>query len=129
MNLKNKCLLDGWILMASKVYRRENLSCRFEDWLYCLCKIMKFFWTILMSWKHRHLGNMRFFACAKIVFHTLENLIDQGFELCSEKWKCFSFILNRSLIIELNIRFFSTYVEFYLNRGLIIELNISVFST
>ena len=34
MNLKNKCLLGEWILMASKVYRRENLSCRFEDWLY-----------------------------------------------------------------------------------------------
>ena len=43
MSLKNKCLFGGWILMASKVYRRENLSCRFEDWLYCLCKIMKFF--------------------------------------------------------------------------------------
>ena len=27
--------------MASKVYRRENLSFRFEDWLYCLCKIKR----------------------------------------------------------------------------------------
>ena len=27
--------------MASKVYRRENLSCRFEDWLYCLGKIRR----------------------------------------------------------------------------------------
>ena len=27
--------------MASKVYRRENLSCRFEDWLYCLGKIKR----------------------------------------------------------------------------------------
>ena len=38
MSLKNKCLIGGWILMASKVYRRENLSCRYEGWLYCLCK-------------------------------------------------------------------------------------------
>ena len=30
-------------------------------------------------WKHA------FFVCAKIVFHTLENLIDQGLELCSKK--------------------------------------------
>ena len=41
MSLKNKCLIDGWILMASKVYRRENLSYRFEDWLYCMCKIKR----------------------------------------------------------------------------------------
>ena len=41
MSLKNKCLIGGWILMASKVYRQENLSCRFEDWLYCLCKIKR----------------------------------------------------------------------------------------
>ena len=41
MSLKNKCLFGGWILMASKVYRRENLSSRFEDWLYCLCKIKR----------------------------------------------------------------------------------------
>ena len=33
MSLKNKCLFSGWILVASKVYRGENLSCRFEDWL------------------------------------------------------------------------------------------------
>ena len=38
MNLKNKCLFGGWILMAWKVYRKENLSYRFEDWLYRLCK-------------------------------------------------------------------------------------------
>ena len=41
MSLKNKCLFGGWILMASKEYRGENLSCRFEDWLYCLCKIKR----------------------------------------------------------------------------------------
>ena len=41
MSLKNKRLFGGWILMASKVYRGENLSCRFEDWLYCLCKVKR----------------------------------------------------------------------------------------
>ena len=40
MSLKNKCLFGGWILM-SKVYRKENLSYRFEDWLYHLCKIKR----------------------------------------------------------------------------------------
>ena len=25
MSLKNKCLFGGWILMASKVYRKEDL--------------------------------------------------------------------------------------------------------
>ena len=33
MGLKNKTLIGGWILITSKVYRRQNLSCRFEDWL------------------------------------------------------------------------------------------------
>ena len=41
MSLKNKCLFGGWILMASKVYRKEDLSHKFEDWLCCLCKIKK----------------------------------------------------------------------------------------
>ena len=41
MSLKNKFLIGGWILMASKVYRRQNLSCRFEDWLHCMCKIKR----------------------------------------------------------------------------------------
>ena len=27
--------------MASKVYRRQNLSCRFEDWLYEQCRIKR----------------------------------------------------------------------------------------
>ena len=31
ISLKNKCLTGGWILMVSKIYRRENLSYRFED--------------------------------------------------------------------------------------------------
>ena len=34
ISLKNKCLFGGWILMASKLYRKENLRClelRFED--------------------------------------------------------------------------------------------------
>ena len=38
ISLKNKCLIGGWILMASEIYRREDLSYGFEDWLYCLCK-------------------------------------------------------------------------------------------
>ena len=41
MSLKNTYLFARWILMASKVYRRENLSCRFEYWLYCLGKIKR----------------------------------------------------------------------------------------
>ena len=31
MGLKNKILIGGWILIILKVYRRQNLSCRFED--------------------------------------------------------------------------------------------------
>ena len=30
MGLKNRTLIGNWLLMASKVYRRQNLSCRFE---------------------------------------------------------------------------------------------------
>ena len=41
MSLKNKCLFGGQILMASKLCRKENLSCRFEDWLYRLCKVKR----------------------------------------------------------------------------------------
>ena len=41
LSLKNKCLFGGWILMASKVHRKETLSYRFEDWLFCLCKIKR----------------------------------------------------------------------------------------
>ena len=26
MSLKNKCLIGGWILMVSKIYRREDLK-------------------------------------------------------------------------------------------------------
>ena len=37
-SLKNKTLMGGWILIASKVYRHENLSGRFEDLLYQECK-------------------------------------------------------------------------------------------
>ena len=37
---ENMSLFGGWILMASKLYRKENLY-RFEDWLYCLCKVKK----------------------------------------------------------------------------------------
>ena len=41
MSLKNKSLIGGWLLMASKVYRHQNLSCRFEDWLYEQCRIKR----------------------------------------------------------------------------------------
>ena len=41
MSLKNKCLFGGWILMASKLYRKKNLSYRFEDWLCRLCKVKR----------------------------------------------------------------------------------------
>ena len=27
-------LIGGWLLMAVKIYRWQNLSCRFEDWLH-----------------------------------------------------------------------------------------------
>ena len=33
MSLKNKYLFGGWILMASKVYRRNNSIYSFKDWL------------------------------------------------------------------------------------------------
>ena len=38
MSLKNKTLIGVWILIASKVDRRENLSYRFQDWLYKECR-------------------------------------------------------------------------------------------
>ena len=41
MSLKNKTLIGGWILIASKAYRRENSSCRFEDWLNEECRIKR----------------------------------------------------------------------------------------
>ena len=47
MSLKNKTLMGGWILIAAKVFRRdknmrgENLSGRFEDWIYRECGIKK----------------------------------------------------------------------------------------
>ena len=41
MSFKNKCLFGRWILIASKVYRKENLPYKFEDWLYRLCKIKR----------------------------------------------------------------------------------------
>ena len=42
MGLKNKSLIGGWLIMASNVYRRQNLSCRgFEDWLYEKCRIKR----------------------------------------------------------------------------------------
>ena len=41
MSLKNKTLIGGWILIASKVYRHENLCCRFQGWLYKQCRIKR----------------------------------------------------------------------------------------
>ena len=41
MGLKNKTLVGGWILIISKVYSRQNPSCRFEDWLYEECRIKR----------------------------------------------------------------------------------------
>ena len=41
MGLKNKSLIGGWLLMAANIYRRQNLKCRFEDWLYEECRIKR----------------------------------------------------------------------------------------
>ena len=47
MSLKNKVSLGGWISTAAKVFRLdrnmrgENLSGRFEDWIYRECGITK----------------------------------------------------------------------------------------
>ena len=41
ISLKNKCLFGRWILMASKLFRKGNLPCRFEDWLYRSCKVRR----------------------------------------------------------------------------------------
>ena len=47
MSLKNKTLLDGWILTAAKVFRKqrnirgENLLDRFEEWMYKNCGMKK----------------------------------------------------------------------------------------
>ena len=41
MGLKNKSLISGWLLMTAKIYKRLNLSCRFEDWLYEKCEIKR----------------------------------------------------------------------------------------
>ena len=40
-SLKNKTLMGGGILIASKVYRRVNLSYQFENWLYEKCRIKR----------------------------------------------------------------------------------------
>ena len=33
MGLKNKTRVGGELLMTAKIYKRQNLLCRFEDWL------------------------------------------------------------------------------------------------
>ena len=39
MELKNKSVIGGWLLIPAKIYRRQKLWCRFEDWLYEKCRI------------------------------------------------------------------------------------------
>ena len=34
MRLNNKSLIGGWLLMAANIYRRQNLTRKFEGWLY-----------------------------------------------------------------------------------------------
>ena len=34
MGLQSKSLIGGWLLMTAKIYKRQNLSCLFNDWLY-----------------------------------------------------------------------------------------------
>ena len=58
MGLKNKILIRGWSLMASKVYRRQNLSCQFEDCLYEKCRI-----KTETSYNYRNLFKER---CSKV---------------------------------------------------------------
>ena len=41
MGLNNKSLIGGWLLMTANVYRQQDLSCRFEDWLYEQCRIKR----------------------------------------------------------------------------------------
>ena len=33
MGLKNKTLVGGQLLMAAKIYKRQNVLCIFEEWL------------------------------------------------------------------------------------------------
>ena len=125
--MKNQCLFGGWILMAPKVYRRENLSCKFEGWLYCLCKrksqasynyrnlfklmivapklmnttyfVTKSSCNILMNRTHRRPGNMCFLAHVKIVFLTLQNqlLHTEIRKLCLECLVLFNFYFAKAL--------------------------------
>ena len=53
MGLKNKTLIGGWILIISKICRRHNLSCQFEDWLYEECRIKR-----QASYNYRNLYNL-----------------------------------------------------------------------
>ena len=41
MGLKNKSLIGGWLLMAANIYRRQNLTTKFEDWLNEKCGIKR----------------------------------------------------------------------------------------
>ena len=41
IGLKNESLIGGWLLTAANIYRRQNFSFRFEDWLYKKCGIKR----------------------------------------------------------------------------------------
>ena len=41
VGLKNKSLIGGWLLTAANIYRRQNLTTKFEDWLYEQCRIKR----------------------------------------------------------------------------------------
>ena len=53
MGLKNKSLIGGWLLMAANIYRQQNVSCRFEDWLYEQCRIKR-----QTSYNYRNLNKL-----------------------------------------------------------------------
>ena len=41
MGLKNKSLIGGWLLMAVNIYRRQNLTTKFKEWLCEKCRIKR----------------------------------------------------------------------------------------
>ena len=57
MGLKNKSLIGGWLLMVGNIDRRQNLSYRFEDWLYEQCRIKR-----QTSYNYRNLYKLMSFA-------------------------------------------------------------------
>ena len=53
MGLKNESLIGGWLLMAANICRLQNVSCRFEDWLYEQCRIKR-----QTSYNYRNLNKL-----------------------------------------------------------------------